>query len=141
MEIIVTNEEKGQKIVKFLMRKTDGSKIFIYKLIRKGDIKINGKKTSQDYVICEGDVIISRALEPKDNKPIHTDIELNILYLSDDIIAVDKPKEISVHKTKQGSEDKSLIDLTRGYLAKHSLKSDFLVPVHRIDKETSGIVV
>jgi 23S rRNA-/tRNA-specific pseudouridylate synthase len=54
-ELHCTSSESGQKLLKHLLRTTDGTKIYLYKLFRKGDIKVNGRAVDQTYAAPDGE--------------------------------------------------------------------------------------
>lgn len=114
----------------------------IYKLIRKGLIKINGKKTKAEYKVKENDVLSypkfvldnSIAPEVKDNLPPLSEI----VFQNEHILILNKPYNMLVH----GSKD-SLDKIVNNYYEKN-FKSDSISfkpgPLHRIDKKTTGLI-
>lgn len=96
----------------------------LQKLLRKKDIKINGKRISENVNVFLDDKIEIYFKEQ--------DEKLNILYEDENIIAINKPQGIEVLK----SADTSLLDLVAKYL-----NSSTVYPCHRLDRNTSGIVL
>lgn len=96
----------------------------LQKLLRKKDIKVNGKRVSENINVFSGDNIDIYFKEQEE--------KLDILYEDDNILAVNKPQGIEVLK----SETTSLLDLVKKYL-----NSDIVYPCHRLDRNTSGIVL
>ena len=94
------------------------------KLLRKKDIKINGKRISENINIFANDIIEVYFKEQEE--------KLSILYEDNNIIAVNKPQGMEVLK----STTTSLLDLVQKYL-----KSDIVYPCHRLDRNTGGIVL
>lgn len=68
LKIIVDVSESGQKAIKYLLRKTDGTKVYLYKLFRKGLILINGRKAEGSAVVKQNDEIYSKFLELMEKK-------------------------------------------------------------------------
>lgn len=65
---------------------------------------------------------------------------VNILFEDDFLVIVDKPSGVAIHRG-QGHEDQNLLDLLRAQLAQRGAADvDELAPVHRLDRDTSGIV-
>jgi 23S rRNA pseudouridine955/2504/2580 synthase len=97
----------------------------IYKTLRKKDIKVNGKRISQDVELHTGDAleiyIVDSLLYPKK--------DINIVYEDDNIIIVDKPKGIEV------TGENSLSTLVNNQLFSTAY------PCHRIDRNTTGLVL
>jgi len=96
----------------------------LQKLLRKKDIKVNGKRISENINVFAGDTIDIYFKEKEET--------LNILYEDENIIAVNKPQGIEVLE----SISTSLLDLVKKYL-----NSETVYPCHRLDRNTSGIVL
>ncbi len=151
-EIVVTNKESGQRIDK-LIRKTlnEAPLSFIYRLFRKKDIKVNGKKIDIAYQVKENDLItiyvtdnqLSEFIKPR--TIINSHVKLDIVYEDDNILIVNKPSGILVH----GDQDEKRITLTNQVLGYLSEKGEFETssntfipsPAHRLDRNTSGMVL
>ena len=138
--------ESGQRLDKWIKRKFQKiPQSFIEKLSRKGKIKLNEKKTKLSYKIREGDVVElpfieinkkKKKINKKDLKKLKKEIKKKIIHKDKEKIIIDKPPGISVHK---GSKVFLSIDDIRSSL-RFSLKEDPRI-VHRIDKETSGLLM
>ena len=123
----------------------------IYKCLRKGTIKINAKKVPQNYHINENDVLflasflLPEALEekaPRPNRKPEPNLKIDTIFENEHIRIINKPYGISVHKANQ--KEISLAEIISAeYEEKH--KNDSLSftagPLHRLDKNTSGIIV
>ncbi len=119
----------------------------IYQVIRKGLVKVNGKKSKAEYRIQENDVIcVAQVLLAKDSKtqsPLVNapEIENLIVYESPDLLVLNKPAGINVHKASK--DEISLADLVLEYYTKTRHKDSLSFrpgPLHRLDKMTSGLV-
>lgn len=115
----------NQKILKIISANyPEISYSTLQKLLRKKDIKINGKRISENINVFFDDKVEIYFKE-------HCE-KLNILYEDENIIAINKPQGIEVIK----SIDTSLLDLVTKYL-----NSKEVYPCHRLDRNTSGIVL
>lgn len=146
MEITVSPSEEGQKILKYLLRRTDGSKVFLFKLFRKGRIRLNGRRAADDDVLRAGDTVSCPELDRFD-KPEATTKGGNvyqpvILFEKNGIIAIDKPAGLLSHPAPGGDAD--ALTLMRGFLSDRegvSANSLFLEPAHRLDRGTAGVLL
>ncbi len=110
------------------------------KLIDDGYITINGKLRSASYRTNTGDLL---QIEIPPATPSHLtpeDIDVNILYEDEDVIVVDKPAGLTVHPSPT-QHSHTLINAILPHLAGST--GDFERPgiVHRLDKDTSGVMV
>lgn len=150
----VTSNEANQRIDKFLKRMLKDAPIsFIYKMFRQKDVKVNGKKAKIDYILEEGDQIdiyLKEVLLDKFHKeailrPVKPDFD--IIYEDDNVLIVDKPRGLLVHADDEGENRITLQNMVLNYLAKKgefdpdSLTGFTPSPAHRLDRNTSGIVV
>ena len=140
MEIVV--EENLQRIDKFLVEQMDESRSTIAKMIDAEFITVNGKKTKANYVVKVGDVIEVKDgfIEDIDLEP--EDIPLDIIYEDDDLIVVNKVSGMTVHPGN-GNERGTLVNALLFHTNNLSDCNGDIRPgiVHRIDKDTSGLMV
>jgi 23S rRNA pseudouridine955/2504/2580 synthase len=143
IEITVTASESGQKVLKYLLRKTDGTKVFLFKCFRKGDVRINGKKCGQDAVLAEGDVVTCRVLGEavRQEKFANISIRPDILFIDADIVAVDKPAGVLVHAAGGAAYSDTLTEQVKAELHRRNEPYDYLTPLHRLDKNTRGVLL
>ncbi len=127
------------RLDKFLVDQLDISRSKIQKLIEEGKILVNNEKTNSHYLINIGDII-----EVNDNLDytIHLegeDIPLDIVYENDDLMIINKPSGMVVHPAP-GNHTGTLVNALIG---KYNLSNDALRPgiVHRLDKDTSGLML
>ena len=149
----ITNKDCNQRIDKFLKRMLKDAPVsFLYKMFRQKDVKVNGKKANIDYILKEGDVVDSYLKEDLLNqfhkeallRPVKADFP--ILYEDDNILVIDKPKGLLVHGD-EGEKRITLQNMVLNYLKdKREWDPDSLTgfvpsPAHRLDRNTSGIVI
>jgi len=153
MEFTVDEYSANQRLDKVVKRTLNVAPLsFIYKMFRNKDVKVNGKKEKIDYITKMGDVVsiyIKPALldqfkTEKSLRPV--DPHMDILYEDDNLLIVNKPKGLLVH----GDENEKRITLDNIFLnylhAKEEYEPNNITnftpgPAHRLDRNTSGIVV
>ncbi len=143
-EFIVKAEEAGKRIDVYLSSKNeDISRVAIQRLIEEEKILVNGKKTKASYKLQENDKITQQEEKPQEINLKAQDIPIEIIYEDDDIIVVNKPKGLVVHPAN-GNPDGTLVNAIMA-ICKDSLSGigGEIRPgiVHRLDKDTSGILV
>lgn len=146
-EIIIDSKNEAQRIDKFLFRYLNNApKSFVYKMLRKKNIKLNGKKASPEEILKKGDII---ALFFKDEtienfrreiKPLPVCANVNIIYEDSDIIVAEKPKGLLTQASKKG--DDCLNSRLLSYMQlKGELTETFTPSVcNRLDRNTRGLV-
>ena len=143
-EFIVEAEAAGQRIDRFLSGEDTGlSRSALQGLVAEGHVLCNGKSIAKSLKLKAGDTIL---LEIPDAKPIEAvpqDIPLDIVYEDDHLLVVNKPKGMVVHPAP-GNPDGTLVNALLWH-CKGSLSGigGEIRPgiVHRIDKDTSGLLV
>ena len=137
----VTAEYEEERIDKYISLLIDSlSRSFIQKLLRDGQVLVNGKPVKQNYRLNEGDEVsffLPEAVEP-DILP--ENIPLDILYEDEDVLVVNKPKGMVVHPAA-GHYSHTLVNALM-YHCRDSLSgiNGVMRPgiVHRIDRDTTG---
>ena len=143
-EFIVCKEDENKRIDAYLAKKSeDLSRVAIQRLIDEEKILVNNKKTKASYKVQDGDIISLEKETPKEVSLQAQDIPIEIIYEDNDIIVVNKPKGMVVHPAN-GNPDGTLVNAIMA-ICKDSLSGigGELRPgiVHRLDKDTSGILV
>ena len=144
--IIVTHELLGQRLDKLLQSHptlvaVSITRSHIQNLIENGHITINGSTTKPSYLVKLNDEIcvILPSSEPTDLKPY--DFKLDIIFEDNDLIVVNKPAGLVVHPAA-GHEQDTLVNALLNHTQQLSMKNEMRPGiVHRIDKETSGLLV
>lgn len=139
----VNSDEAGQRLDAFLTVKGAGpSRSFLQKIIDNNGALVNGKIAKAGCRLVEGDTIEINIPEPKPLEVNPQDITLDILYEDDDLIVVNKPRGLVVHPAA-GNHDGTLVNALMWHCTNLSGIGGIIRPgiVHRIDKDTSGIIV
>ena len=133
----------GERLDAFLARQAENlSRSAAQKLIEDGSVTRNGKKAKKNDKLNIGDEIVYAIPEPKEVDIVPTEMHLDIVYEDEDLLVINKPKGLVVHPAA-GHQDDTLVN---GLL--YALGDDLsgingeLRPgiVHRIDKDTSGLL-
>lgn len=122
----------------------DMSRSHITGMIKAGSVTVNGKIVKAGYSLCEGDRIETEIPdEPADTEIVPEDIPLDIAFEDDDVIVINKPKNMVVHPAP-GHNTGTLVNALM-YHCRDSLSgiNGELRPgiVHRIDKDTTGLII
>ncbi len=141
--VTVPDQCEGQRIDNYLLRELKGvPKTRIYRLLRKGEVRVNGKRVGPAVRVQEGDEVRLppvRMAEPGTSGEIPDGVlrtlSKAIIYEDDDLLVLDKPAGLAVHGGT---------GLRFGVIeALRALRTGqpFLDLVHRLDRETSGCLV
>ena len=142
MTMIFTADTPGERLDAFLARVADMSRSAAQKLIEQGNVLKNGKKPKKNDRLEPGDRVEYEIPEAKPVDIVATQMDLRIVYEDEDLLVIDKPKGLVVHPAPGHQED----TLVNGLL--YAMGDDLsgingeLRPgiVHRIDKDTSGLL-
>ncbi len=130
-EIIVNNKFNNKKVQTVLQNTFDGlSSSMFFKTLRKKDIKVNGKRINENIGVQENDKISIYL----DDKFLFKQLNLDIIYEDDNILIVNKPRDIEVL-------NQDLNCLTSIIQEKYHSNNNFPYPCHRLDRNTSGLVI
>ena len=141
--MILYADISGERLDAFLARCAEGlSRSAAQKLIEEGAVKRNGKPGKKNDKLNVGDAIEYELPEAKPVDIQPTEMQLDIVYEDEDLLVINKPKGLVVHPAA-GHQDDTLVN---GLM--HALGDDLsgingeLRPgiVHRIDKDTSGLL-
>ncbi len=140
-EIIIVAQEAAQRLDKFVADNSDISRSYAVKLIEDGCVVINSSPANKKTKIKEGDRVVINMPPPQSIEALPEDIPIDIVYEDDSVIVVNKPQGMVVHPAA-GNMTGTLVN---GLLFHCSLSSinGAVRPgiVHRIDKDTSGLLV
>lgn len=139
---IVVNLEEKTRIDKYLSENTEYSRNRIASMIEEGLIEVDGKVEKPNYKLRGGEEVTlpDFFVEQSDVKP--EDIPIEILYEDEYIIVVNKPSGMVVHPGNKNNEH-TLVNALMHHTAKLSMENGITRPgiVHRIDKDTSGVLL
>lgn len=136
----VSDDEAGQRIDNFLLRICKGvPKTWVYRVIRKGEVRVNKGRIDADYKIQTGDVIrippVRIAEKPSHSVPQSRATKLPVMFEDDYLLIINKPAGLAVHGGS-GISFGVIEQLRAAYPAQK-----FLELVHRLDRETSGLLI
>jgi 23S rRNA pseudouridine955/2504/2580 synthase len=136
--IEVGEDEAGQRIDNYLMARLKGvPKSHVYRILRSGEVRINSKRAEASQKVVAGDRIRSppvRVAEREEDVPA-PHFRMPVLYEDDALIALDKPSGIAVHGGSGVAH--GVIESLRSIRP----EARFLELVHRLDRETSGVLL
>lgn len=135
----ISTDSSGQRVDNFLFRLCKGvPKSHIYRIIRAGEVRVNKKRVSAETRLNEGDVVrippLRVASANIDTCPAPA-LEFPILFEDTDLLVIDKPAGVAVH----GGSGVSFGVIEQLRAARPEAR--FLELVHRLDRETSGVLL
>ena len=139
MRILRIDETRaGQRIDNFLLRECKGvPKSHIYKAIRGGQVRVNKGRISSDYRLQEGDMVRIPPLrlpEPEQTRPVPAAV-FPVVFEDEHMMVIDKPAGVAVHGGSGVSF--GVIEQLRAARPQES----FLELAHRLDRDTSGLLI
>lgn len=139
-----TAAESGTRLDVFLTERLEGlSRSSIQKLISDENVSVNGRiQKKAGFKIQAGDEIEARIYLPEPTPLSPREITLKIVYEDNDVVVLDKPPGLTVHPVP-GSTTPTLVNALIGRVPELAEFGDSLRPgiVHRLDKDTSGLMV
>jgi 23S rRNA pseudouridine955/2504/2580 synthase len=135
--VTISDEEAGQRIDNYLLRVCKGvPKSHIYRVLRSGEVRVNKGRIDQLYRLQEGDVVrIPPIRMAEKSAPTAPGAEFTILLEDNHVLVIDKPAGVAVH----GGSGVSYGVIEQLRAARPDEK--FLELVHRLDRDTSGILL
>lgn len=142
--LFVIPDAQGDRLDKFLAAQYNGmTRSYLQKLIRDGNITVNGKAAKSSLKLSKGDSVRVCIPEPEELQVLPEAIPLDILYEDSDLIIVNKPKGMVVHPAA-GHYSGTLVNALM-YHCRDSLSgiNGVMRPgiVHRIDQNTTGSLI
>lgn len=140
----ISEDEAGQRIDNYLMAKLKGvPKSLIYRIVRKGEVRVNKGRIKPEYKLQCGDVVrvppvrVSEKTQAPVSSKLNkvTSLEQQIIFEDDCLLVINKPSGIAVH----GGSGLSF-GVIEGLRALRP-EARFLELVHRLDRDTSGILL
>lgn len=135
--VTISDEEADQRIDNFLLRICKGvPKSHIYRVLRSGEVRVNKGRIDQTYRLKEGDVVrIPPVRIAEKQEQVVPGAEFKVLHEDAQLLVIDKPAGVAVH----GGSGVSYGVIEQLRAARPQAK--FLELVHRLDRETSGILL
>lgn len=140
--VVISEEEQGQRLDNYLVRVCKGvPKSHLYRILRSGEVRVNSKRVDATYRLVAGDTLRIppiRVAERQQNEvedAAKERVDLPIIYEDDAMLVIDKPEGIAVHGGSGVSF--GVIEALR----RQRPQAKFLELAHRLDRETSGVLL
>ena len=137
--VLIDEASAGQRIDNFLLRHAKGvPKSHIYRILRGGEVRVNGRRVQQTYRLLEGDEVRIpplRVAQPTASAPAPAGKPLPVVWEDDALVVVDKPAGKAVHGGSGVSY--GVIEQLRSQRP----QARMLELAHRLDRETSGLLI
>lgn len=144
MKYIVKKEDVSKRLDVFLSEKNaDITRSYIKNLVDDGKVLVNNNQVKSGYKLKLNDTIEIEIVEKEADNIVAEDIPLNIVYEDNDIIIINKEKGMVVHPANGNYTGTVVNSLMNSHKDNLSSINGVIRPgiVHRIDKDTSGIIV
>ncbi|MGE5493358.1 MAG: RluA family pseudouridine synthase [Actinomycetota bacterium] len=140
--VVIGEEEAGQRLDNYLVRCCKGvPKSHLYRILRSGEVRVNSKRVDATYRIQAGDSLRIPPIRVAERPEIQAEavakqrVELPILFEDEALLAINKPEGVAVHGGSGVSF--GVIEALRHQRP----QAKFLELAHRLDRETSGILL
>lgn len=140
--VVIAEEEQGQRLDNFLIRRCKGvPKSHLYRILRSGEVRVNSKRVDATYRLVEGDnlrippIRIAERPQNEVDEAAKQRVDLPIIYEDEAMLVIDKPEGIAVHGGSGVSF--GVIEALR----RQRPQAKFLELAHRLDRETSGVLL
>ncbi len=126
----------------FLAAVTGQSRSYVQKLVREGYALQNGKVAKASSAVVTGDNILLHLPPPQETEALPEDIPLDVVYEDEDILVINKPRGMVVHPAP-GNYTGTLVNAILAHCKDLKGINDRIRPgiVHRLDKDTTGLLV
>ena len=142
--LTVSDSDKGARIDKFISDNVEElTRSAVQGLMEKGKILVSGKSVSKNYKLRDGDTVEVEIPEPEPMDALPEDIPLDIVYEDSDLLVVNKPKGMVVHPA-HGNHSGTLVNALLHHCGDSLSGINGVIRpgiVHRIDKNTSGLLI
>ncbi|WP_460907260.1 RluA family pseudouridine synthase [Paraburkholderia jirisanensis] len=139
--IEIDDSAAGQRIDNFLLRVCKGvPKSHIYRILRSGEVRVNKGRVDAQYRLAHGDLVRVPPIRIAESQaavapPVPTSAHFSVLFEDDHLLVIDKPAGVAVH----GGSGVAYGVIEQLRAARPDAK--FLELVHRLDRETSGVLM
>ncbi|WJY28799.1 RluA family pseudouridine synthase [Sporosarcina trichiuri] len=143
IQYIIEHETAGERIDKALTAANlDWSRTLIQQWVKEGIVLVNGSTVKANYKVKDGDVLTVDEPEPEELDIPAEDLDLDIVYEDKDVLVVNKPSGMVVHPAP-GHTTGTLVNGLMYHCDDLSGINGVMRPgiVHRIDKDTSGLLM
>ncbi|WP_336786317.1 RluA family pseudouridine synthase [Paenibacillus sp. MMO-177] len=145
LEFEAAPEQAGERIDKFVtdsLNEDSISRTQVQEWIKSGAVLVNQNTVKPNYKLSSGDQVAVRVPEPEDAAILAEDIPLDIVYEDADVIVINKPRGMVVHPAP-GHSSGTVVNALMFHCKDLSGINGVLRPgiVHRIDKDTSGLLM
>jgi len=135
----VDEASAGQRIDNYLLKICKGvPKSHVYRILRSGEVRVNGGRVSQTYRLRSGDEVRIpplRLAQPEERRPVPAGSPFDVVWEDEALLVIDKPAGLAVH----GGSGVSFGVIEQ--LRRQRPEARFLELVHRLDRETSGLLI
>ncbi len=142
VQVVDAKEFSGKRLDKAVLKICPSlSRSTVYALLRKGRVKVNGKKKKQNYLLKESDHISLFGNMQQEKAPVSQERQkmFSVLYEDDDLLVVSKSPFLA-SQPGTGVEKKNLIALVKLYMKEKGWTKKVAL-AHRLDRGTSGCVI
>lgn len=140
----------GVRLDKFLRKKLSSVPVsHLFKMVRTKKVKVNGRRAQPEQLLARGDQVTVRGDGKTLSAPHPVRAEgkkvdpsaLDVLYEDEQMMAINKPAGMAVHPGS-GIRSGTVVDYARAYLGAKAARNGFMAsPAHRLDRETSGVLL
>jgi 23S rRNA pseudouridine955/2504/2580 synthase len=136
-QVRIDDDHAGQRLDNFLITELKGvPKSRLYRIVRSGEVRVNSRRVTPEYRLIVGDLVRLPPVRTATERPTSVPgAEFPVLYEDDALLAIDKPAGVAVH----GGSGVSFGVIEQLRAARPQAR--FLELVHRIDRETSGVLL
>lgn len=140
---LIYDDGESRRLDVYVAENTEVTRSYAVTLIAENNVKVNGKTVSKNTKLKNGDTIEITIPEPKEYSATPENIPLDVVYEDNDLLVVNKPKDMVVHPAA-GNLQGTLVNALL-YHCGDSLSgiNGVMRPgiLHRIDKNTSGLLI
>ncbi|MGB9803803.1 RluA family pseudouridine synthase [Desulfofundulus sp.] len=139
----VEEGDAGERLDIFLTRESpELSRSHIQRLIAEHQVTVNGEYVRSSYRVKPGDEVVLRIPLPRELEVVPEDIPLEIYYEDEDVVVINKPRGMVVHPA-EGNYSGTLVNALLFHCRDLSGVNGVMRPgiVHRLDKDTSGLIM
>ncbi len=144
VKLTVPPEAEGTRLDAFLGEREEiGSRSAAQRLIEQGLVTLEGRTQKKNYAVKAGDIFVAELPEAVQTEIAPQDLSLDVVYEDEDVIVINKPKGMVVHPAP-GHPDGTLVNALMHHCGESlSGIGGEIRPgiVHRIDKDTSGLII